>query len=197
MRLLLGSTALVLVSVVLACSTAEEQATAEEEAVAAPDRVTDESPTEPAAAPDDVPPAPAPAPVTDGGSIDGAGQDGGALGGDGGTECVAGSVAETEGNDTAATANGIPSASGTFCGTLSSATDVDFLSFVLPNDAKGLGFGVSYTRQGLVVTGRVAGESFAIGGTPAFRPGQTYVLEVRATTGNAPISYRVSVDIQK
>jgi len=42
-------------------------------------------------------------------------------------------------------------ATGSFCGALGSAADVDFVSFVLPADAKKIGFGAAYSMQGLAI----------------------------------------------
>lgn len=208
MRILLGTASLSLVLIALAACSGKDASpdeTSEDQANAAPgpSASTDPTPTAPTAKTD-----PTPAPVTDGGK-GGGGDGGGGGGGDGGgggggdgggggnnALCEASSVHETEANDSAATANAIPAATGSFCGTLATAADVDFLSFTLPATATKLAFGDAYSQQGLTVEIEVDGQKANVGEKPPFKPGGKYVLKVQ-TTGKAPVSYRVSVEITK
>jgi hypothetical protein len=154
----------------------------------------------PAAAAQQPPPSDAPPPATDGGAPEADGDAGAASTGTGAPpapnpQCQAASVHESGSNDTAATANAIPAASGSFCGSLDSASDVDFVTFTLPANATSLGFGLSYSRLGVVIEGTAGGESFMVGGKPAFKPGQKYVLEVHSS-GMTPVDYLLTVDIK-
>ncbi|MDB5219060.1 MAG: hypothetical protein JWO86_6987 [Myxococcaceae bacterium] len=202
MRLLAGSAALVLFASVVACSSsksADPTATDEPAQTAADQGAADGTPVAPAAAsqppPSDAPP---PAPADDAGSPDGAavGSDAAGGGGPPNPQCEATSIHESGSNDTEATANAIPAATGTYCGSLDSATDVDVVTFTLPLGTKSLGFGLSYDAQGIEVEGTAGGETFLVGGTPAFKPGQKYVLKVRSTGANS-VSYLLSVEIQQ
>ena len=47
-----------------------------------------------------------------------------------------------------------------------------------------------------MVDGTAGGESFVVGGKPAFKPGQKYVLTVHSS-GATPVSYLLSVDIKQ
>ncbi len=146
------------------------------------------------------PPSDAPPPATDGGAPEAGDVDGAVPTGTGtppapNPQCQASSVHESGSNDTAATANAIPAASGSFCGSLDSASDVDFVTFTLPANATSLGFGLSYSRLGVVIEGVAGGESFTVGGKPAFKPGQKYTLEVH-TSGMTPVDYLLTVDIK-
>ena len=150
---------------------------------------------EPAPAPS-APSTPPPATDVDGGV--GEGGDGGDGGGGGGANplCAATSVHETEANDSEGTANALPNATSSFCGTLSSGADADFVSFVLPADAKSIGFGAEFSLQGLAIDGTAGGQAFNVGGTPAFKPGQKYVFKIH-TAGSAPVQYRFDVTVGK
>lgn len=201
MRLLICSAAALVVMASVACgSKGGDEATAADEITSIPR--TDPAPA--AADPDAPPAAPStPAPAADvdgGGGADGGGGGGGDGGGGGGGGanplCAATSVHETEANDSEATANALPNATSSYCGTLSSGTDADFVSFVLPADAKSIGFGAEYSLQGLAIDGTAGGQAFNVGGTPAFKPGQKYVFKIR-TTGSAPVNYRFDVTIGK
>jgi hypothetical protein len=87
-------------------------------------------------------------------------------------------------------------ATGSFCGTLSAAGDVDYFSFLLPADAKYLGFSSAYSQQGVSFTLTVAGQTYGAGETPAFKPGALYIVKA-STSGSAPVSYRFGLDIKK
>jgi hypothetical protein len=205
MRLVVGSAALVLFASVVACSggksASDPTATDDPTQTATPgtgagDPAAAAPAKDPQAAPSDAPPASTAsddggAPEGSPGASPGAGGGGGAIN----PQCEATSVHESGSNDTAETANAIPAASGTFCGTLDSATDVDFVSFTLPVGTKSLGFGLAYSQLGVVVEGTAGGETFVVGAKPAFKPGATYMLKVRSS-GTTPVSYLLSVDIQ-
>ena len=199
MRLLICSAAALVVTASLACSSkGGDEATAADEVTSIPR--TDPAPV--VEGPDAAPVAPStppPAADLDGGDGGGGGGgDGGGGGGDGGANalCAASSVHETEANDSEGTANALPNATSSFCGTLGSGADVDFVSFVLPADAKSIGFGAEYSLQGLAIDGTAGGQAFNVGGTPAFKPGQKYVFKIR-TAGAAPVNYRFDVTIGK
>ncbi len=109
--------------------------------------------------------------------------------------CAADSVAETETNDTPETANGIPGATGTYCGTLGSATDVDVVTFTAPADFKGLSMKLSSTAPGATVTISVNGGAPVTLGqaaVPAVRNGN-YVVKI---SGAAGIGYRLGLTIR-
>ena len=203
MRLLICSAAVLVVMASVACSSkGGEEATAADEVTSIPR--TDPAPV--AEGPDAAPATPStPPPAADFDGGDGGGGGGGGDGGGGGAGtgggvanalCAASSVHETEANDSEGTANALPNATSSFCGTLGSGADVDFVSFVLPADAKSLGFGAEYSLQGLAIDGTAGGQAFNVGGTPAFKPGQKYVFKIR-TTGAAPVNYRFDVTIGK
>lgn len=198
MRLLVGSAALVLLASVVACSSSKsaDPGATDEPAETATPGPADGDPAAAAKqpAPSDAPPAPA----SDAGASEASAATGDGGGGGGGPvnpQCQATSVQESGSNDTPDTANAIPAATGTYCGTLDSATDVDFVTFTLPAGTKSLGFGLSYSQQGLEVEGTAGGETFTVGGKPAFKPGQKYVLKVHSS-GTTPVSYLLSVDIK-
>jgi hypothetical protein len=199
MRLLVGSAALVLLASVVACSGSKsaDPGTTDEPAETATPGPADGDPAAAAKqqpAPSDAPPA---APVSDAGASEASTATGDGAGGGGGPinpQCQATSVHESGSNDTPDTANAIPAATGTFCGTLDSATDVDFVSFTLPAGTKSLGFGLAYTQMGLGIEGTAGGETFDVGSKPAFKPGEKYVLKVHSS-GATPVSYLLSVDI--
>jgi hypothetical protein len=200
MRLLLGTGCIGLFILAFAAcsgSSAAPDGTSEDQSNEAPTPGPAASATTPKAP---VTPPPSEKPATDAGAGEGGkGDGGGAGGGDGGgggknPECLADSVHESESNDTPATANAIPNATGSFCGTLSSATDVDYLSFTLPATATQLGFADEYTLNGVSVEAEVGGVTTDLGKAP-FKPGAKYTLKVH-TAGKAPVNYRVSVSIK-
>ncbi len=147
--------------------------------------------------------ASAPAPdggnaTTDAGTNEGGtgGGNGNGNGGGNGSKCPAGAAVEAEDNDTEAKANAMPAATGTFCGTLSAASDVDHVTFTLPADAKTLAFGSSYSKVGVDFEVAVDGKTFLVGDTPEVKPGKKYVIKA-FTVGGAPVDYRLSVTIGK
>lgn len=201
---LFASVSSLLVLGLLACSGASSSGEpTEDPAPTLPSRDPSLDPGTPPPAPAPPPAAPA-LPAGDGGASEGGGGDGGGggggtgggTGGGAGSLCVAGSVAEAEPNGTAETANTIPSATGSFCGSLAAAGDVDFFTFVLPADAKYLGFASAFSQQGVGFQLTVAGQSFGAGEAVIFKPGQTYVVKA-STNGKAPVSYRFGIEIKK
>lgn len=116
--------------------------------------------------------------------------------GGGGTKCAAGSVAEKEANDAPAAATTIPNATGSACGSLSKAGDVDYFTFTMPADTNYLGFGSAFSQQGVDFEVTVDGETFTVGATPAVKPGKKYVVKA-FTTGKVPVDYRLDVEIKK
>ena len=183
MRLFGSSAALVVFASLVACSgsksSTDPTATDDPNQTAAPPADGDPASTAapPQAAAKTPPPndAPPPGPSDEAGAPaadSGGGGGGGGGGGPPNPQCEATSVHESGSNDTEATANAIPAATGTFCGSLDSATDVDVVSFTLPAGTKSLGFGLAFTQLGVVVDGTAGGESFVVGGKPAFKPGQ-------------------------
>lgn len=190
-----------------ACSSKGGESPADDSSANPPDRATDTNGAAPApAAPPADPGAPPPSSLgaggdpdagTEGGAGTGAGTGTGTGGGaGGGSLCVNGSVKEAEANNTADTANAMPGASGSFCGSLSAAGDVDFVAFTLPANATYLSFGSSFSRGGLSITVTANGKSFKVGETPAFEPGQKYVAKIE-TSGSVPADYRLEVEIKQ
>lgn len=109
--------------------------------------------------------------------------------------CTAGSVVEVESNDTAATANAIPAQTGTYCGGVASATDVDFATFTLPADAKGFSYGIAFNRSGVDATITAGAQGpFKLSQAIPVLPGQKYVLRV---AGSQALAYRFSLNIVK
>jgi hypothetical protein len=132
----------------------------------------------------------------DGGASEGGGHDGG--GGGGGnagnnSQCAAGSVVVTDANNSAASAAVLPNATGSFCGTLTSGTDVNYATFTVPATATRLALAAQYTLDGVVIEVDVGGQTSPLGSAP-FKPGATYVLKIQ-TTGDAPVSYGVAITI--
>ena len=109
--------------------------------------------------------------------------------------CAASSVVETESNDSAATANAIPAQTGTYCGGVSSAADVDFATFTLPADAKGFSYGIAFNRNGVDATITAGAQGpFKLSQAIPVLPGQKYVLRV---AGAQALAYRFSLNIVK
>ncbi|OJY17347.1 MAG: hypothetical protein BGO98_00120 [Myxococcales bacterium 68-20] len=124
----------------------------------------------------------------------GKGDGGGGGGGGGGSLCQAGSVAESEPNDDAASADSIPGETGTFCGRIGSDTDVDFVTFTLPANAKSFGMSQKTTSGAIRIEPSVDGTTFPFGGgNYPFKPGKAYTLKI-STTGGA-LDYRIGVTI--
>lgn len=86
---------------------------------------------------------------------------------------------------------------GSACGSLSTATDVDFFSFVLPTNATYLGFTTAYSQQGIDFELSVEGQTFKLGEPNGpFKPGKTYAVKA-STKGKVPASYRLGIEIKK
>jgi hypothetical protein len=192
-----------------ACSSkAGDSTAADDPAPTMPDRSADPNAAAPATDPATDPAAPPPSlgagTTTDadagsdaggGGSGTGGGGGAGTGGGGGGgasSQCQAGSVKEVESNDSAATANAMPAATGSFCGTLGDG-DVDFVTFTLPADAKYLAFGSSWTNP-IQMEVSVGGQKFDVGQTPAFVAGGQYVIKIHAAS---KADYRLELEIKK
>lgn len=113
-----------------------------------------------------------------------------------GSTCLDTSVAETEANDTPQTANTMPGATGTFCGTIASATDVDVVTFTAPTDFKGLSLKLATSGAGAVVTVSVNGGApvTLAQGTPVPAVfGGVYVVEI---SGPANLAYRLALTLK-
>ncbi len=206
---LLCATACALASV--ACSSPSGETPTEEASPTSPGPITDPvapPATEPAPAPatEATPSAPPPGSLGSGGADGGAdgggggagtgGGGGAGTGGGGGSKCVAGSVKEAEANDTPETANALAAATGSFCGSLAKAGDVDHVTFTLPAEAQYLAFGSSFTQGGLSIEISVGGKKFNVGQAPAFVPGGKYVAKI-STSGATPVDYRLDLEIKK
>ena len=198
--------AFALLALAAACSSSSgDDQQSSDPSTSAPDRPAADAPI---GGDNAAPPAPAPAsdPVptnntTDGGASEGGpgsgtGTGGGTGGGTGSgpKNCPAGSIVEKEGNDTLDLAQAIPGASGTFCGQLGSKTDVDFISFTLPENTNSIGFGDTFTRAGVTIQVTAEGQTFEIGQTPVLEPGKKYVIKA-FTNGDAPADYRIMLTI--
>jgi hypothetical protein len=140
---------------------------------------------------------------TSGGSPDGGSSSGGPDGGsssggpDGGPDagvnqgadvptpiCTAGSVLESESNDTEGTADAI-NFDHAYCGTIGLAGDVDYLTFTLPADAIGFAWRVSWLGPPPTLAITSEGVTAAGGEDPPFFPGKTYVVKVTRSNGGA------------
>jgi hypothetical protein len=109
--------------------------------------------------------------------------------------CKAGSVAETESNDSAAAANAMPGQTFSFCGSLASATDVDFVTFTLPADTRSFSYGVSFNRNGIDATITAGAQgTFRLNQAVPILPGQKYVVRI---AGAQALGYRFDVNIGK
>ena len=134
--------------------------------------------------------------VKEGGGGTGGGDGGGASKEGGATSnpyCVVGSTAELESNDTPVTAT--PISGSSFCGVLSSATDVDYGSFTLPLTATSFNFNLHLAKSTDVFI-NVKGQHVPIAGTKLpFEPGEKYTIEVRPKGGQAG-AWRVDVSMK-
>jgi hypothetical protein len=186
----------------LACSSSEEPPV--EEPAPAPERATDETSPPPIASnvnsgeapPAD--PAPTAAPATDAGTGEGGGTGTGpgTGGGNPGKLCEASSTKEVEDNNAQGAATAVPGATGSACGQLATKTDVDFFKFTLPADTTGFGMGYNFTRAGLKIEVTANGKTFNVGQTPELEPGAEYIVKV-STTGDGPVDYRWSMEVDK
>lgn len=142
----------------------------------------------------------------------GGGGDGGTTGGgfdagtpvtgsDAGTFCLTGSQTEAEDNSVVDSANNVNARSGSFCGTIDSDQDIDFLRIQLPGNAQSLYMNLVANKGGLRVALTVDGkdEPFpsTTPGSMTFAPGKNYVLRLRsAQEATPPIDYRLELTIQ-
>jgi hypothetical protein len=142
---------------------------------AAPTGTSDPMPASPKSPPGTTPPpvVPTPPPVT------------------GPVACASGGVREAEGNETPETATDL-GASLSFCGSLSAATDVDHLSFILPADAKSFGWDGRFSSAGATITLTAEGVTKSTNETPPWFPGKKYVIRV---SGTAALDYAVTMTI--
>lgn len=119
---------------------------------------------------------------------------GGGNGGGAGSLCQGSSVAESEPNNDAASADVVPGQTGTFCGKISSDTDVDFVKFTLPANAKSFGMSQNTTSGAIKIEPSADGQAFSFsGGNYPFKPGKEYVLKI-STSGGA-LDYRIGITI--
>jgi hypothetical protein len=107
------------------------------------------------------------------------------------SSCSNGGAPEVESNDSAASATNIGSATA-FCGSLSSASDVDNFAFTLPANAKSLSWSASYSVQGVVMSITVNGVTTPASAAPPWAPGSTYVVTV---SGASAATYGVTLNI--
>ena len=130
----------------------------------------------------------------DGGGGGGGGGNGNGGGGNGGGSlCQPTSIAESESNNDAASADVVPGQTGTFCGKLSSDTDVDYVKFTLPATAKSFRMSQNATSGAIEIEPSVDGQAFSFSGTYPFEPGKDYVLKI-STSGGA-LDYRIGITI--
>jgi hypothetical protein len=117
--------------------------------------------------------------------------DGGSL-----ATCKPGDGMEAEPNDTLATATKVPGTS--FCGELSSQTDVDFVEVILPVDA--MGFNVGSNQSGGAVKAFVTVEGMRIelgqGTSLPFAEGKPYTFEVQNLSAKK-VQYRFEMTVTK
>lgn len=133
---------------------------------------------------------------TDGGGGGGGGGDGGGGGGGdgggggGGSKCKAGSVRESERNDTPQTAD-VLAAPGSFCGSVGDK-EVDHIAFVLPANATSFNTGGETSRNNFKMELIVKGNTQDLSGNLPFEPGERYVIKI-TNKGGAAVDYRVDV----
>jgi hypothetical protein len=115
-------------------------------------------------------------------------------GGDAGTLCGLYSVEETESDDTPP-GNAIPNTGGSFCGTISSAADVDYMTFTMPDNATKLVMTQTSTNVGAIkVEATADGTPFDFAGVYPIKNGKPYVLKISSATG-ATFDYVIDVQI--
>ncbi len=113
-----------------------------------------------------------------------------------GSSCLADSIAEAEANDTAETANAMPGATGTFCGTFAEDTDVDHVAFTAPADFAGISMKLSASSGGAVaIVSANGGAPVQLGQgnpVPAVRGG-SYLVKVSGPKG---LAYRLTLTLR-
>jgi hypothetical protein len=116
-------------------------------------------------------------------------------GGDAGTKCSQFTVQESEVNDDVANADPIPNETGTYCGSITSAGDVDFITFTLPASLSRLRMGYETTNGAAIQVDATAdGEAFPFNGTYLIKPSKPYVLKVSSKNGQL-FDYLIKVEI--
>jgi hypothetical protein len=109
--------------------------------------------------------------------------------------CLPGSIPETEPNNDATTANSIPAVTSTFCGHLDPG-DVDFVTFIMPQQVFSFGFGVDQANGFINVQPFAGGQPFDFNdGNAPFLAGQPYTFQITAGSNRA-IDYRLSFQFQ-
>jgi hypothetical protein len=78
-----------------------------------------------------------------------------------------------------------------FCGTLSSAADVDVFTFTMPATAKSFSWSGSFSAGGETITISAGGQTATMSETPPWFPGQVYTVTI---TG-AALDYGVTLNI--
>lgn len=109
-----------------------------------------------------------------------------------GAPCANGGVREVDNNETPETATDL-GAGLAFCGSISSAADVDHIAFVLPADAKGFGWNGSFSA-GTTVTISAGGVTKSMQENPPWFPGQRYVIRI---SSGAPAEYAITLNIPR
>lgn len=107
--------------------------------------------------------------------------------------CAATSTVETEPNDTAAQANTFAGKTGSFCGSISSALDTDFVTFTLPAGTKGLGYALKFSNGGIGAVAVVNGQTFPLQNGLPLVVGAPYVVKITSTQ---PLAYRFELTVQ-
>jgi hypothetical protein len=107
--------------------------------------------------------------------------------------CLPTSVVESESNDTVGTADTMPGGSDTYCGVISSISDVDYVTFTLPADAVAMTYRY-YSPVSLDVAISIDGGPFGYVISP-FSPGKPHVFRISGATANTP--YRLKLDITR
>lgn len=114
---------------------------------------------------------------------------------DAGALCVAGSVQETEVNDTPQEADTMTSGAGSFCGRLT-PNDSDYFQWVMPANTKTWSINDSVAGGNVTITGEVNGQLFTLGqgGQYPFSPGNIYLFHATspATTN---VDYSVVITL--
>jgi hypothetical protein len=110
------------------------------------------------------------------------------------TACIPGSIAETEPNDSIATANVIPATSGTFCGHVDPG-NVDYVSFTMPQAVGNFGIG-EFATGPISVQGFAAGQQFDFNSQNwPFIPGAVYTFQISSSSA-FPADYRLQLTLQ-
>ncbi|OJY17346.1 MAG: hypothetical protein BGO98_00115 [Myxococcales bacterium 68-20] len=192
--LLAGAASLFVVLATFACSSSTPAGPAEEDAGSVL-KTDDPPPTDPDPHRDPVDdPAPTDAGATDDGgdSTDDGGF--GTTNGDGGVQCQADSIRESEPNDTEATADAIPWKTGSFCGRLS-GNDADVMTFTIPSSQNGFKFSMNRAQTGpYKIECSVAGKNFSFDGNYPYEINKPYFCKM-SLTGAAAVDYRIDLSV--